>query len=98
MSADKIKDPAPSSGEVSRQASSAGEPLLTLDDLPVAGPLEELRATHEKKARMHAELAEAEGLKQVARAYELARAKLEAVLAAPGRPAPASQRDVPAGS
>ncbi|HVR72804.1 MAG TPA: hypothetical protein VMT52_00655 [Planctomycetota bacterium] len=98
MSADKVEDLAPSSGEVPRQASSAGEPLLALDGLPLAGPLEELRATHEKKARMHAELAEEEGSKQVARAYELARAKLEAVLAAPRRPAPASQRDAAAGS
>ncbi len=52
-------------------------------DVPIGGPLEELRATFEKKYRMHSHLGEAEKLEILTRAYDLARAKLEAALAAP---------------
>ena len=57
-------------------------PYLFLD-VPMGGPLEELRATFEKKCRMHSNLGEDEKLETLTRAYELARAKLEAALAAP---------------
>ena len=56
-------------------------PYLFLD-VPMGGPLEELRATFEKKCRMHSNLGEAEKLEILTRAYDLARAKLEAALAA----------------
>ena len=54
--------------------------------LSVGGPIEELRSTVEKKARMYKSLKETENAERVSRAYEIARRKLEAVLAAPRTP------------
>lgn len=57
-------------------------PYLFLD-VPLSGPVEELRNALEKKARMHMKLGELEAAERWNRAYEIARAKLEAVLSAP---------------
>jgi hypothetical protein len=55
--------------------------------LSVGGPLDELQATVEKKVRTYTSLKEAENTQRVLSAYEIARRKLEAVLAAPRTPA-----------
>lgn len=54
--------------------------------LSASGPLEELRATAEKKMRMLQSLKETENAERVSRAHEIARRKLETVLAAPKTP------------
>ena len=57
--------------------------------MSLGGPLEELRATFEKKFRMYQNLGDSENAERVSRAHEIARSKLESAL---------SQARVPAGS
>jgi hypothetical protein len=54
--------------------------------ISVRGPLEELAETVDKKVRMYTNLGEVENADRTRHAYELARAKLEIVLAAPPGP------------
>jgi hypothetical protein len=57
-------------------------PYLFLE-VPLRGPVEELRDVFERKARMHVKLGELDAAERWRHAYEIARAKLEAVLSAP---------------
>jgi hypothetical protein len=52
----------------------------------VSGPLEELAETVNKKIQMYMKLGEVRNAERARRAHDLARAKLEAVLAAPLSP------------
>ena len=73
-----------------RRDSSASEEGIAgaflFKGVSVSGPLEELAATVEKKVRMYTNLGEVRNAERTQRAHELARAKLEAVLAAPLSP------------
>jgi len=75
-------DPSPSRGPGPKASSR-----FLFAGLSVGGPLDELQATVEKKVRMYTNLKEPENTERVSRAYEIARRKLEGVLAAPRTPA-----------
>ena len=81
--------------DLERSDSSASEEGIAgaflFKGVSVSGPLEELAETVDKKVRMYTNLGEVQNAECTRRAYELARAKLEAVLAAPLRPQPRCQ-------
>lgn len=60
-----------------------GDPLYLFQEVAFGGPLEELRASFEKKFRTHLNLGETEQAARLERAYELARKALETQLSSP---------------
>ncbi len=60
-----------------------GDSAHFFHEAPLTGPLEELRVTVEKKARMHLSLGETAVAERLDSAYQIARRALEAALAAP---------------